>query len=46
MRQRNDVASEKFDRAMGCMATEPDPADSEDVDALLNSLNPAVTVGA
>ena len=38
MRARNDVASEKFDRAMGSVAIEDDPTKEADVDDFLNSL--------
>lgn len=40
MRARNDVASEKFDRALGSLHTEEDPAVSGDVDSLLAELAP------
>jgi len=40
MRARNDVASEKFDRAMGTVKVEEDPQTSGQVDDLLNSLKP------
>lgn len=36
----NDVASEKFDRAMGSINTEEDPNLSSDADALLAELAP------
>ena len=38
MRQRNDVASAKFDRAMGSVKVEEDPGTSAQVDDLLESL--------
>lgn len=41
MRNRNDVASAKFDQAMAATATPDDEANSEDVDALLTSLKGA-----
>src|SRR4029077_6302633 len=40
MRARNDVASEKFDRAMGAVKVEEDPETSSKVDDLLTSLQP------
>jgi phage shock protein A len=40
MRARNDVASEKFDRAMGSVKTEEDPSTTAQVDDLLASLQP------
>lgn len=40
MRARNDVASEKFDRAIGSVKVEEDPNTSAQVDDLLNSLQP------
>lgn len=42
MMARNDVASEKFDRAMNVVKVEEDPQTSADVDDLLNSLKPKV----
>lgn len=41
MRERNDVATEKFTRAMGDIRTEEDPAHRDAVDDLLNSLRSA-----
>jgi phage shock protein A len=40
MKARNDVASEKFDRAMGSVSTTEDPEHAADIDALLASLAP------
>lgn len=40
MRARNDVANEKFARAMGSAHTEPDPGTSEDLDKLFAELSP------
>lgn len=40
MRARNDVASAKFDRAMGSFKVEEDPETSSQVDDLLASLQP------
>lgn len=40
MRARNDVASEKFNRAMDGVNTAPDAESNQEVDDLLNSLTP------
>lgn len=46
MRARNDVASEKFDRAMGKMVPQSDPETDAAVDDLLASLRPAKSTSA
>lgn len=40
MRRKNDVASEKFDRAMGSVNVEEDESTKDEVDALMESLKP------